>query len=549
MLVYTIRMMRLLNKPKRKSARSKIFEGVLGKRLLAYLLLFSSFVTFVASSFILYRDYQKELGQKEAYLVQIEKSYLPSLAQSLWDFDLSQVRLQLNGIRNFPYIVYAEVVGTLGKVERAGAITNDRNLERYEFPLTHSEDEELSQVGHLAIVIDMNVIYGTVLDKAIVIIISQFFKTIVISLFILIVVHQLVTRHMEALARWAQQADLEVPVKLKRNTGYKDELDHVVDSINNMRKLVIYSIEQRDEAFSNLEELNKELEAKVDERTEELLEVIENLNESFENLKNTRRQLVEAEKMAQLGALVAGVAHELNTPLGVCVTSCSHIDGVIEEIDHKVAQGNITKQDFVVFISQLQEALHLLTDNVGRATRIVQSFKGLAVKKSTESKVRQNLKLLIEQVTIKQGYTTHAGLVEFSIECDEALEITTYSGTLEAVLTSLIGNTLDHGYTIEDEIHISIKVVRENQFITIHYRDGGKGIDDEVRSHIFEPFYTTARYKGNVGLGLHMTYNLTTQILNGTIHCLPAEQGAYFTVRIPLDVDSVEHAISKETSP
>lgn len=144
------------------------------------------------------------------------------------------------------------------------------------------------------------------------IVITQFIKTAIVSAFVLFIVYHLVTRHMNALARWAQSANLNEAVVLAKNIKKKDEIDLVVDSINNMRRLVVHSIQERDEAMDKLEELNHNLEDKVEERTQEL--------------SATRKQLVETEKLAQLGSLVAGVAHELNTPLGVCVTACSLLE-------------------------------------------------------------------------------------------------------------------------------------------------------------------------------------------------------------------------------
>lgn len=518
-------------------------SGILGKKLLAYILLFSSAVTTVTSIAILYSDYIKERSAKESSISQIEISYLPTLSQSLWNVDSEQLRLQLSGIKNFPYIAYVKVQGTEGELEEFGKAvdpeSND-NIEQYEFNLIHVRDNVAITIGTLSVMADVDAIYQTVYDRALMIVLTQFIKTTIVSIFVLFIVHRLVTRHMQTLANWAQKAKLDVPVALQRRAKPKDELDQVVESMNGMRELVMESFRQRDQALAQLEESNQSLEKKVDERTAELLDVIDQLNESFKHLSATRKQLVETEKMAQMGSLVAGVAHELNTPLGICVTVCSLLENSIKDMNYKKSSVGVTKQDFDDFVYQMTESTTLMVENVERASRIVQSFKRLAVKKSSQAKITINLRDALESCLVDESVAVAKDKFNFELNCPPSLEINTYEGTLETIVVALVLNSIEHGMTESEPLKIQVNVFEHNETIKLDYADNGLGMDEETRDHVFEPFYTSARHKGNVGLGMHLTYNLITQILNGRIRCVAppqGENGARFKLEFPLVAD------------
>ena len=523
-------------------------SGILGKKLLAYILLFSSLVTTVTSIFILYSDYLKERNAKDSSLAQIEVSYLPTLSQSLWNVDSEQLQLQLSGIKNFPYIAYAKVQGTEGELEEVGVEINTNEKEGYElynFNLIHYRDESAITIGTLSVVADVNAIYDAVYDRALMIILAQFIKTTIVSIFVLFIVHRLVTRHMQTLANWAEAANLEVPVALKRRAKPKDELDQVVTSMNAMRQLVRESLEQRDAALGQLEESNHSLEQKVDERTAELLKVIDQLNESFKHLSATRKQLVETEKMAQMGSLVAGVAHELNTPLGICVTICSMLEGTVQDMENKKANTGVTKQDFDDFLGQMAESVSLMSENVDRASSIIQSFKRLAVKQSSATKITVKFRDMIEACLVDESVSVAKDRLNFEVQCPSSLEIETYEGTIETIFVALVVNSIEHGMPESGPLKIQVDVYDHQGTVRVDYRDNGVGMDEDTRDHVFEPFYTSARHKGHVGLGMHLTYNLVTQILSGSIRCLAPTQGqtgARFKIEFPKIIGDEEIA-------
>ncbi len=524
-------------------------SGELGRMLLAYLLVFSSCVTTVTSLIILYSDYKKERAHKDASLAQIELSYMPTLSQSLWDVDVDQLRLQLEGIKNFPYIAYVSVTGSEGEFEQVGnqnVLQLKEGFEQYEFDLNYQRSDEWVQIGRLKVVADVNAIYQTIYDRALMIIATQFIKTMLVSIFVLFIVHHLITRHMETLARWARAANLEMPVQLVKKPERRDELDQVVDSLNAMRSLVIQSMEQRDHALAQLEESNRHLEEKVDERTAELLEVIEQLNESYNHLSATKRQLVETEKMAEMGSMVAGVAHELNTPLGVCVTLVSLLQCSVDDMMQKKSTTGVTREDFESFLKQLHDSVRMMQENVARASRIVKSFKRLAIKKSSTKLVTININELLASCVADEVLNVSEEHVQFELDCPESLTVESYEGILDTVVLSLVHNSVEHGIASgqNDDLVIRIAVKQEGDTINLNYEDSGKGLTAEAQKYIFDPFYTTTRHKGNVGLGMHLTYNLVTQILNGTIESLPAQPdqniGAHFVLRFPANVHGAD---------
>ncbi|AQS39993.1 ammonium transporter [Shewanella psychrophila] len=260
---------------------------------------------------------------------------------------------------------------------------------------------------------------------------------------------------------------------------------------------------------------------------------------SFRELQLAQTQLVESEKMASLGGLVAGIAHEINTPLGVSVTATSYLERELRFLESQYKSGELTSEDVEKFIQGANEGAGIILINLTRATELIKSFKMVAVDQSSEKCREFDLREYIDEVlfSLQPKFRTNQHSIEVS--CPEGIVIFSHPGALAQILTCFLMNSLHHGFEQGDigEVHIEARLIGGE--VELIYRDDGQGIDSDSLQRIFEPFYTTKRGKGGSGLGLHIVFNLVTQTLGGTITCRsePGE-GTEFTVKFPVTLES-----------
>lgn len=282
-------------------------------------------------------------------------------------------------------------------------------------------------------------------------------------------------------------------------------------------------ISERKKAEKELEKHREHLEELVEERTAELEKVM--------------KQLVQAEKLAALGHLVAGVAHELNTPLGNARLMANTLGEEIKGFAALAEGGEIRRADLSSFLSRSIEASRLLESNAVRAADLISQFKQVAVDQ-TSMRIREfNLKQVIEEILASLNpqikHTTHR------IELDIPGNITLYSypGPLQQVLTNFVSNSLLHGFSGREGGAIRISAGNINQDrIFLEYSDNGTGVHESELNRIFEPFYTTKLGKGGSGLGLYIVFNTITGLLKGSIKITEHERGLTFSMQLPLKV-------------
>ncbi|MEO7106454.1 MAG: PAS domain S-box protein [Rhodoferax sp.] len=303
------------------------------------------------------------------------------------------------------------------------------------------------------------------------------------------------------------------------------------------RTLVLFTyfdITERRHAQEEILTLNIDLETRVAMRTQALENANQELTETLETLKAAKNQLVQSEKLAALGALVAGVAHELNTPIGNGLTVATSIDYRITEFSHLMETG-MKRSDLQAFLADTRQAADILSRNLMRAATLVSSFKQVAVDQTSSQRRTFVLKTLVSELllTLDPGLRKTACKVNNATNDDVAMD--SFPGPLGQVLTNLINNAVVHGYGEEQAgtVTISTPQINEDQ-IVIQVQDTGKGIDETHLAHVFEPFFTTRMGHGGSGLGLHIVHNLVTGVLGGTISVQSQPgQGATFSVTIP----------------
>lgn len=290
--------------------------------------------------------------------------------------------------------------------------------------------------------------------------------------------------------------------------------------------------------------LNEQLEAKVEQRTHSLKESNDQLGMAYDNLKMAQQSLVESEKMASLGSLVAGVAHEINTPVGISVTAASFLQERIRDFHQKIDEKQLSRSYLTELIHSLDESSQLLQNNLRRASDLISSFKQVAVDQSSQAHYKFNVADNLHQVAVSLGHQLRKSQSEMSIECDPELNIYSYPGSFAQIYSNLILNSIRHGFDEwQGERKIIIQVTRHDTELLIDYRDTGKGIDPQILPRIFDPFVTSKRGQGGSGLGTHIVYNLIVQLMHGRITCeSKPDQGARFQIRLPLEAEPAEVA-------
>jgi len=267
----------------------------------------------------------------------------------------------------------------------------------------------------------------------------------------------------------------------------------------------------------------------VDERTQEL-------SQALEELRTTQHQLVESAKMASLGELVAGVAHEINTPVGVAVTATSSLHTRAQKLEELYKSGAMKRSHLEEHLKALGEGCQIVLNNLQRASNLVRSFKEVAVDQSSEQKRTFALKGYLEEILTSMQPKFKRTKYHISISCDENIILLSYPGAIAQVVTNLLMNSLIHGFENREEGRISIEAKTDLNSLTLHYHDDGNGVSSDILPKIFNPFFTSKRGSGSSGLGLHIVYNLVTQKLKGTIRCeSTAGHGVLFIISMPLE--------------
>lgn len=258
------------------------------------------------------------------------------------------------------------------------------------------------------------------------------------------------------------------------------------------------------------------------------------LQGALENLKTTQDSLVESEKMASLGGLVAGVAHEINTPVGVGMTASSHLSDSTTAFMSHYRDGSMTRSELESFLHVADESSRIIMGNMQRAADLIRSFKQVAVDQSDNVTRSINLKEYVEEVMLSLQPKFKRSKIEVKVEIPPDVLLETQPGAISQILTNLLVNSLTHGFEAEEEGTINISAHEANDKILISYEDNGKGMTEDVRKRIFEPFFTTRRGAGGSGLGMHLLYNLVSQSLHGRVTCKSIlGEGARFDIEFP----------------
>ncbi|WP_346356215.1 two-component regulator propeller domain-containing protein [Azotosporobacter soli] len=269
---------------------------------------------------------------------------------------------------------------------------------------------------------------------------------------------------------------------------------------------------------------------------QKLSDTNEELSQTLAELRNTQTELLRQEKMAALGELVAGVAHEINTPVGVGITAVSFLSQQAEDFFRLFQTTALRKSDVEKFIETCQESSQIIHLNLVRAAELVKSFKQVAVDQTSEQERDFNLDEYLHSILLSLHPALKKTKITVTVDCPPALHLYSYPGVFSQIITNLISNSLLHAYQPDDSGTITLNVTADEvaHLLTLSYQDDGRGMTSEVLKRIFDPFFTTKRTSGT-GLGMHIVHNLVVQKLHGRIDVSSHEnKGFRCVIQIPL---------------
>lgn len=288
------------------------------------------------------------------------------------------------------------------------------------------------------------------------------------------------------------------------------------------------------QAESALRQLNIELEARVAERTRELESANHEVTRALGKLQLAQRELVQSEKLAALGSLVAGVAHELNTPIGNGVMAVTTLHDQTAQFRREMAEG-LKRSALENFLRNVEDATGIAGRNLERAAELVTSFKQVAVDQTSSHRRRFELHEVVDEIVMTLLPTLKRTPFLIRQMVPSGLLFDSYPGPLGQVLANLINNAIKHGFDERDHGEIVISAMEENEeWVKLEVTDDGRGVVPAVLPRIFEPFVTTRMGSGGTGLGLHIVYNVVTSVLGGQISVSSVEgEGTRFTMHLP----------------
>lgn len=511
-------------------------------------------------------EFRLEQSKVQDSLALAERTFSSALTKAAWNLDADQLQVTADGMVEWPHIGRAEVVDESGKVlARAdspyyhlGTGYLDEPVS-VKFELRHQLDHRSVKLGTAEIVTSRRAVLERLTPTVAVAVLGSFFKTAVLVALVTLAFRRYLTRPLRTLARQAAALDPESrelkPLAVSHRTG--DEIDTLQTAINGLLAKV-----QR--SMSALDSFNRELEQQVADRTASLrstMDILESeraalrqevgtrqqkehalelakaeLEASLAQLREAQHQLIETEKMASLGGLVAGVAHEINTPVGLGLTGISQFQYLLKNVQTRFEAGELEETHFQQFVEDSNALARSIHVSLSRTAELVRSFKAVAVNQTHAQERVFDFPAYLQEVL-----TTHQSVlrkipVQVKIDAPSGLMLRSDPGIWTQILSNLLVNAVRYAFVPGQtgaEVHIAVRT--DAAELVLAFADNGAGMPPEVRDRIFEPFFTTGRDKGGTGLGMHILYNLVTHKLHGHIEVTSAPgQGSRFLILVPL---------------
>ncbi|TMO64469.1 sensor histidine kinase [Pseudoalteromonas aurantia] len=580
-----------------------MLQKSLSKKLLTNVLSVYFLLTFVVTCGQVIAEYVNTKDYIRNELTMLQKTFSRSLTRAIWELNTKQTVTTAEGLLAIPMIEgiivrddSGEIISQLGRsldihelysqqLVQEEAIIEDTpsGLFGYTFPLIFEFSGRATQVGDVTLFSSREVVFSRIMISIYFLIGNAMIKTTFLIILFLIAFRRLLTEPLTDLTDQVEDFELDNidAQRIDIGTSERNELKVMEEAFNKLIDRVAEYRKQLDQTqkellISNekLDQHNLQLEQEVARKTsnlsqammdlqqqkyelekqkltlteeidlrrqteQELLTKQKELERYLDELNMAQERLVGSEKMAALGGLVAGITHDINTPVGIGVTATSFLQERLHQLEAAYQAKTLSPKALEEFINEAKQSTSLLTTNLDRASELVASFKQIAVDQASEAVRTINFKEYLAEVVRSLHPKIKKTKHDINISCPEDLTLNLPAGAISQIFTNLIMNSLIHGFEGIDKGSIDIEITDDNDDVRILYRDNGRGVSAIQLEKLFDPFFTTKRDQGGSGLGTHITLNLVKQTLNGDIEVTSQEgKGLVYAISFPKNMQA-----------
>ena len=471
------------------------------------------------SGVIAYLDFASRARGEHIAAIDVEIGRLAdltslSMREPLWQFSPQQAESILDSVFVNPDVLSIEVVDHKDRmfVSRKRSPQSSPQGDESEKSLRKVQEikREGALVGHISVTMS-TAGYVQKLEAAR----SQYIRTTVIVLagslcIILIALHWGLVRPVRRLVNASMliaQGQLDTPIQ----RVYSTELATLAGTLETTRRALLRLFADVESRNKSLADANENLEMRVAERTQ-------SLEAAMASLKRAQDEIIQSEKLASLGRVVAGVAHELNTPIGNALTVATTIAAHLDDLQKEIASGTLRKSTLTLVTEKSQEGIAIFVSNVERAAQLISNFKQVAIDQTSDQRRAFDLAHVTTEVLSTLAPAVRKAHCELVVELEPDVQCDSYPGSYGQVLTNLVMNALLHGYPDTPGGVIRVQVRKESaDHVSLTVIDTGQGMTEDVRQRVFDPFFTTKLGSGGSGLGMNIVYGIVTHALGGTV--------------------------------
>lgn len=574
----------------------------ISRRLLVSVLSVYFVLTFIVTCAQIYADFKNTKDYISDELKNLEKTFSASLTRAIWELNTPQVVSISDGLLEIPMVrgvlirddnrelltqgggLTGMTSFTTSELSEEGLLISGKNgLFGYTFPLIFEFSGRTTQVGDVTLLSSREVVIERIFLTTIFLVISALVKTIFLILLFSMAFKKHLTNPLTELTNKIEHIDLAniEDSQLKVNQVDENELTVIQQSFNDLLGKFSRSQEELKQAQKQLlktndrlDQQNLMLEQEVAKKTAnlsqammdlqkqkyqletqqknlkeeietrritetELVQKTQELERTIETLGMTQGKLIESEKLSALGGLIAGITHDVNTPIGVGVTATSYLSDKVLELEKKFEDKSLSATDLQSFISDSNQSIELLNNNLARASELISSFKQIAVDQASEAVRKINLKKYLNEIITSLKPKLKKANHTINIQCPDDIDMKVPAGAVSQIFTNFLLNSVIHGFEgVENgQINIAIEECDDEDMICITYSDNGHGVSEEQLNKLFDPFYTTKRDEGGSGLGTNIAYNLVKQTLHGEIQASSKEgEGLTYNIKLPKEL-------------
>ncbi|MCW8109410.1 HAMP domain-containing histidine kinase [Alteromonas ponticola] len=569
----------------------------LSRKLLTRVLSVYFVLTLIVTIGQIFTEYLSTKSHIEGELRTLKNTFSTSLTRAIWELNTPQAISIAEGLMELPIVEGVQIrdengdyIADLGltieqprePVETGIMKDHSGGVFGYSFPLIFEFSGRASNVGDVTLYSSFDIIFGRIEVGVFFLIGNAIVKTAFLVFLFMTAFRRMLSEPLSEITNQMSAFDPEHPQDSKIDVSIEDDnellqlqqsYNQVIDDLiasqhklhsaqkeltlankklddqnlileqevakktASLSQIMLDLEQQKDELITNQRELRQENENRR-YIEDELRKRNEELAQSNNSLKLATDQLVESERMASLGGLVAGIAHDVNTPLGVSVTAASFLTERLQFVKQAFEDKSLTNKSMASFVDEAEQTTKLLLTNLNRASELVASFKQVAVDQTSEAERVFNLNNYLHEILQSLQPTFRKGDFRVDISCPDDLHIRCAPGVIAQITTNMIMNSIVHGFENENSGHIVLNVEKEGDDVLINYADDGRGMDVESLDRLFDAFFTTKQGKGGSGLGTHIMYNLVTQTLKGQIEAESEPgNGLRYSIRFPANLD------------